>query len=305
VWMLKPDIGPFLQDSLADKVNLLTQRYGFDIAELFPLVGHLSEAIDVLDFVKSQCIQPDLFIRMVKGKEDLVRNVFHKNDIVYQVISPNTLALSNGTNLQKVTNIEGKYEVQDLSSQKTIDFIQANEGENWWDACAASGGKALMFLDKFPKTNLLVSDIRMSILRNLDERFDRAGIRTSYRKKILDLSQSVAHIMRSEKFDGIILDAPCSGSGTWGRIPEMIQQFTIEKLDKFVELQRKIASNVIPYLKTGGSLVYITCSVYQDENENVVRYLLDNFKLRLDKMEVIKGYHNKADSMFAARFIKE
>lgn len=304
VCVLQPKLADSLNEELRHKINILTKEYGFDIKDLFPLIDHISTDVAIDDFLISHFVQPDLFIRVKRGKGKLVHTVFEENEIPFTIITTNTLALPNGTNLQKVANLEGMYEVQDLSSQKTIDYIQVSEKQSWWDACAASGGKALMLLDKCPKSNLLVSDIRMSILRNLDERFEKAGITTPYRKKILDLSQPVDHILRDEKFDGIILDVPCSGSGTWGRTPEMIQQMGLEKLQSFTSLQRTISANAVPFLKEGGSLVYITCSVYKDENEDNVAYLLDKFDLRLEKMTVIKGYDNKADSMFAAHFIK-
>lgn len=160
-----------------------------------------------------------------------------------------------------------------------------------------------MFLDKYPNTNLLVSDIRLSILRNLNERFEHANVKAPKRQKIMDLTTDTQSILGDEKFDGIILDVPCSGSGTWGRTPEMIQHFSKEKLDEFTTLQKSIASNVIKHLKKGAPLVYMTCSVYAEENENMVRYLVDQFGLQIEKMELIKGYHNCADSMFAARLI--
>lgn len=305
VGLLNPALAASLSLDLKAKIAILTTEYNFSLEEVFPLTDEFSTDVAKGDFLESHFIQPDLFIRIRRGKEEVVKSAFENNDVVFTSLGAHTLALPNGTNLQKVLNLEGMYEVQDLSSQKTIEFIHPLANGNWWDACAASGGKALMVLDKFPETNLLVSDIRMSILRNLEDRFGKAEIRTAYRKKIIDLSQSADNILHAEEFDGILLDVPCSGSGTWGRTPEMIQQFGLEKLQSYSELQKTIATNAIPYLKKGASLVYITCSIYKQENEDVVQYIVDNFQLKLDKMELIKGYDNKADSMFAAHFIKE
>ena len=106
-------------------------------------------------------------------------------------------------------------------------------------------------------------------------------------------------------FDGILLDTPCSGSGTWGRTPEMLYFFEKYKIDNYVKLQKGIAANIIKYLKKDKPLIYMTCSVFKAENEAVVKYLTDNFDLKLERMELIKGYNNKADSMFVARLIKQ
>jgi 16S rRNA (cytosine967-C5)-methyltransferase len=67
-------------------------------------------------------------------------------------------------------------------------------------------------------------------------------------------------------------------------------------------LQKKIVSNAIPQLQKGGSFIYITCSVFRKENEEVVDFIKENFDLNLEEKEVLKGYDKKADTMFVARF---
>jgi 16S rRNA (cytosine967-C5)-methyltransferase len=300
-----PDLAEQISDPLNQKIQLVQSKVSFDINEIFPLLDHLSEDINKESFLRSHFVQPDLFIRAKRGHEDEVKFTLGQNDIAYKAFSANTLILPNGFRLQDFSKLEGKYEVQDLSSQKTIEFMDASANESWWDACAASGGKALMLLDKYPALNLFVSDIRLSILRNLNDRFDKAEVKAPRRQKILDLTADTTEILGKEEFDGIILDVPCSGSGTWGRTPEMIQQITEEKLQGFSALQKKITSNVVKHLRIGQPLVYMTCSVYADENEQVVHYLVDQFGFEIEKMELIKGYENKADSMFAARLIRK
>ena len=154
-----------------------------------------------------------------------------------------------------------------------------------------------------PSIELLVSDLRESVLLNLDERFRLAGIR-KYHKKELDLLRNNDQILHHYQFDGIILDAPCTGSGTWGRTPEMLTFFEERKINQFATIQKAIATNVIKYLKPGKPLVYITCSAFAAENEDVVNHLLETLPLTLEKMELIKGYQNNADTMFVARLIK-
>ena len=84
----------------------------------------------------------------------------------------------------------------------------------------------------------------------------------------------------------------------------MLRFFEPHKITFFHNLQRQIASNVVKYLKKGKPLIYITCSVFQQENEAVVDYLQQELGLKLETMELIKGYGDKADTMFAARLIK-
>jgi 16S rRNA (cytosine967-C5)-methyltransferase len=252
-------------------------------------------------------IQPDLYIRIHPEKEDIVISAISASPIPYRQIGKHTLALPNGTNLNSLfpedSFLVKPYEVQDLSSQQTLTYFKPNRYEHWWDACAASGGKSLLLFSEQPDIKLVVSDIRESVLDNLDERFINAGLRT-YQKKVLDLTQNADQVLHHYEFDGIILDAPCSGSGTWGRTPEMISQFADYKIQGFQNLQKTIASNVLKYLKPGKALIYITCSVFKEENEEVVNYLITEHGLIQDGMEVLKGYENKADTMFVARLMK-
>ncbi|HET8827901.1 MAG TPA: RsmB/NOP family class I SAM-dependent RNA methyltransferase, partial [Pelobium sp.] len=207
------------------------------------------------------------------------------------------------TKLDQVIADKGIYEVQDVSSQTVGEFFKPQKWDKWWDCCAASGGKSLLIHDEEPTVKLLVSDNRESILENLRERFSFAGIR-DYQRKILDLTQSQDLLLHDYEFDGIILDAPCSGSGTWGRTPEMITSFTETKLKFYTSLQRRISKNVVKYLKEGKPLIYITCSVFEAENEEQVNWLCKNFDLKVDSQKLIKGYRTKADTLFVARLIK-
>ncbi|MDM1293135.1 RsmB/NOP family class I SAM-dependent RNA methyltransferase [Sphingobacterium sp. N143] len=289
---------------LAEKLAFLEDEGMLTLNDLFPFHEHLSTEIDAKLFLKSQLVQPNLYIRVKQGKNNVVRALLEENQIPYSIIGEQTISLANGTSLQRFSALEGLIEVQDLSSQRTLDFMQPKQKEFWWDCCAASGGKSLLLMDACPTVNLFVSDLRMSILRNLDERFERAGIK-HYRKKILDLTKDPSPILGKEQFDGIILDAPCSGSGTWGRTPEMIRQFKTSKITEFSSLQKSIASHVAGHVKVGKPLVYITCSVFKAENEDVVQYIVDNFGFEIESMQTLKGYEVQADSMFVARLIKQ
>jgi 16S rRNA (cytosine967-C5)-methyltransferase len=116
---------------------------------------------------------------------------------------------------------------------------------------------------------------------------------------IIDLAGSKFDFQYSN-FDLIICDAPCTGSGTWSRTPEQLYYFREKKIDEYSSLQKKIVSNVIPHLANGGYLCYITCSVFKKENEIVVDFIQEKFNLEIIRIEVLKGYDKKADTMFAA-----
>jgi 16S rRNA (cytosine967-C5)-methyltransferase len=99
-----------------------------------------------------------------------------------------------------------------------------------------------------------------------------------------------------------VADVPCSGSGTWARTPEQISQFDERSIEDYSILQRKILSNLIPQLAPNGYLLYLTCSVFAQENEEKVNYLMQKHSLISVEKRMIKGYLHRADSMFAALF---
>lgn len=305
---LQPELYTHAYQSIGERVAYLEKSaYGFVLEDVYPFTPHLSSSIDSREFILSMFVQPDLFIRIHPGKESIVKSKLDLAEIKYNNVSNQTLSLPNGVKLDQIfpetTHETGVFEIQDLSSQYAGSYFKPRPYDYWWDSCAASGGKSLHLYHQEKSINLIVSDIRENILMNLDERFKRAGL-TNYKTKVLDLTKNPSLFMHSFIFDGIILDAPCTGSGTWGRSPELISQFDTKKIYSFQRLQRIIAGNVVKFLKPGKPLVYITCSVFREENEDNVEYLLKTFNLILEKQELIKGYDKKADSMFVARLIQ-
>lgn len=290
--------------SLQRKIALVKDRYSnFQLNDIYPLHSELSAEIAKEDFFTSFFKQPDLFIRVAAEDANEIERKLAEANIPVRVLNETALALPNGSKLEPILK-EGTYQVQDLSSQHTGVYFKPNKWDKWWDCCAASGGKTLLLHSLEPVLEFLVSDLRETVLMNLDERFRLAGIK-KYHKKELDLLKNNDQILHHYQFDGIILDAPCTGSGTWGRTPEMLSFFEERKISQFAAIQKAIVPNVIKYLKPGKPLIYITCSAFAAENEAVVQYLLDTLPLELENMELIKGYENNADTMFVARLIKK
>lgn len=297
----KPDWAACVAFAIDEKIDLIQKTYpDFKLEDVFPWSDKISADIDKQAFLKSFFVQPDLFIRVRNGYDHLVKAELTKAQIAFKDEGDGCYSMPNGTKLETIFPIQHWFEVQDYSSQQTAKYFKPQKWDAWWDACAASGGKSLLLHEEEPDIKLVVSDIRESILANLDERFRSAGL-VKYQRKQLDLTQNNDQALHDYEFDGIILDAPCSGSGTWGRTPEMIAQFESPKIDFFQRLQKTIATNVIKHLKPGKPLIYITCSVFKAENEDVVDYLTKECGLKLESIEVLKGYGHKADSMFVAR----
>jgi 16S rRNA (cytosine967-C5)-methyltransferase len=306
----RPEWNESINVSLAEKLSIIHHTHL--IPDIFPWHEELSNGIDYQKFCESFLIQPDLFLRLRPGNEEIVMKKLLNSNIKFRLIGDSCITLSNATKIDEVIQVNKEAVIQDYSSQQVGNFLQVPSTNlnphgfhptstiRVWDCCAASGGKSILVKDTLGNINLSVSDIRESILINLKKRFGEAGIK-KYESFAADFSSAFGH-RSPEKFDLIIADVPCTGSGTWGRSPEALSFFDTKEIETYSALQKKIISNVIPSLKGNGRLVYLTCSVFKGENEGMVDFILKNFSLELERMEVLTGYDKKADTMFAAAF---
>ncbi len=298
------------EEALSDRINFVQKNYpDFSLDDIFPWTHALSEGIDKQALLLSFFIQPDLYLRVRPGHEKSVNQKLVAAQIPYKQIGKHTLALPNGSKVDSILEMDKEAVVQDYNSQRVAEFFPQLKTQNTkpqtflWDCCAASGGKSILAYDHLSNIDLTVSDVRPSILKNLKERFERAGIK-KFSSSIADLSTSTFDI-RHSTFDILLCDAPCSGSGTWGRTPEQLYFFNEAEMHAYAALQKKIVQNILTAIKPGGFLLYITCSVFKVENEVMVDWLVNDQSLQLVRQEVLKGYAIKADSMFVALLQKK
>lgn len=298
---LKPEWNELITLPLNEKLNRLSAKE--EINNIFPFANELSKEIDKSLFNRSFLLQPYLYLRIRPGRKEKLKETLRKAGVYFELIEENCVLLMNSTKVDEIIELDRDAVVQDLNSQNVIQplqgLISADIRVDVWDCCAASGGKSILFHDHFPKAHLNVSDVRDSILVNLRNRFKRAGI-NNYDSFIADISSNRFSI--NKRFDVVICDAPCSGSGTWGRTPEQLRIFKREKIGYYADLQKNISTNAGKYVKKGGYFLYITCSVFQQENEEVVAYIQKSLPLQLVNMQYFKGYERKADTLFAALF---
>ena len=159
---------------------------------------------------------------------------------------------------------EGKIEVQDLGSQLVLAAVGIPPGERWLDACAGAGGRSLFLADAIGPTGRgAAHDIRMSALHALRERALRAGFRN------IDLTSQP-----SGTFDAVVVDAPCTGTGTWRRSPHLKWCTGPAEIAAAAQKQLELLKKFSAFVRPDGRLVYATCSVCRSENENVVTAFL-------------------------------
>ncbi|MBO9683024.1 MAG: Fmu (Sun) domain-containing protein [Flavisolibacter sp.] len=300
---LKPGWNEQILLPLSEKVTLLSVQE--EIKKIFPFRGEVSKEIELQSFTLSFLIQPDLYLKIRPGKKERVLRQLQNAGVQFTLLTDECIQLSNQSKVDEVVNIDEDVIIQDYNSQRTIELFQNHKPQTTnyklsaWDCCAASGGKSILFHGHFPLAQLTVSDVRESILINLQKRFKRAGIK-NYDHFVADVSS--AHFSIQKKFDLVICDAPCSGSGTWSRTPEQLKFFKKEKMEHYASLQKRIALNASKAVKKNGHFLYITCSVFEKENEEVVNFIQSNSAVQLKAMEYLKGYDKKADTLFAALF---
>jgi 16S rRNA (cytosine967-C5)-methyltransferase len=302
---LQPAWNESITASLNQKLSLLNIPAA--ALQIFTFNETLSEGINAAVFSISHLQQPDLFLRIRPQQKENVLKKLQAINFNYTLKNGNCIALSNNTKAQDVLTLNKEVVVQDESSQKVAEFLK----QCWlppgnikvWDCCAASGGKSILAKDVLHTIELTVSDIRETIIYNLQQRFKEAEIE-QYKSFVADIA-SPNFKPATSFYDLVIADVPCTGSGTWGRTPEQLVYFNEAKTAQYAWVQKNIACNVIASIKKDGYLLYITCSVFKKENEDNIVFLLKEFPLELIDMHTIIGYNNKADTMFAALLRKQ
>lgn len=192
---------------------------------------------------------------------------------------------------------DGKYEMQDEGSQIVAQLCAAKPGQKVIDFCAGAGGKTLAIAATMKnKGRILALDVSEKRLKEMPKRLARAGVHNV-----------TTHAMRDEKdpflkrhvgsADWVVVDAPCSGSGTWRRNPDLKWRFQLDDLQEIKALQQSILQSASRLCKPGGKLLYITCSIFPDENiHQVKQFVGNNSQFRVEHPGKLWNKHVHADA---------
>ncbi len=217
--------------------------------------------------------------------------------------SPHSIHFSHRSNFFGLPEFkEGFFEVQDEASQIVAFQVKASPGEHVLDYCAGSGGKTLAIAPLLQgKGKLYLHDIRPQILLEAKKRLRRAQIQNA---------QFLSHANPKKKrfygkMDWVLVDAPCSGSGTLRRSPDMKWNFLKSDLEDTAQKQREIFEEALAFVKPKGHIVYATCSVLPLENEKQIELFLKKFPVKLVG-EPFRSFPKKGamDGFFAATLQK-
>ncbi len=316
---------PIGERSLEDKCSTLNEWFKnqpeFEPLKITDLV--LSDFSAVVNPEKIEaCIsdmqqRPPTWMRSRTDPELLVEALADR-EIESRVHDHITAAVSveSGLSLQHILAPHaGQFVVQDIASQCVGLVCAPQKDGDWWDCCSGAGGKALHLIDLMRQNGkVLATDIRIPALKELKKRARRYGIR-SIRTQPFNAATDEPF---TKTFDGVLVDAPCSGWGTWNRNPDARWRTSKRDVVQCANRQLKILSNAIWCVKPGGILVYAVCTYTQPETEEVVMNFLDqhpNFKLdpftnpltgeMTNGQMQIWPWEGPGDGMFIARFIKD
>ncbi len=263
---------PPLPASPADQAALLTPRLGQPLTaeQLFP-DWLASEAPSLTGPARDILLsRPPLWLRLQTSDPVAIDTWLGVEGIPFRrhPLQPDARALLIETDVARSPLHEaGAFEVQDLGSQLILALAAPAPGTRWLDACAGAGGKTLQLARLVgPSGKVDATDIRTEALAELRARASRAAL--------TNIATLTAPPTADRRYDGVLVDAPCSGSGTWRRSPHLRWQTVAADLRRHHERQLAILSANAAHVRPGGRLVYATCSLARIENEGTVAAFL-------------------------------
>jgi 16S rRNA (cytosine967-C5)-methyltransferase len=205
---------------------------------------------------------------------------------------------------------EGWVTVQDASAQGCMTWLTPQNGERILDLCAAPGGKTTHILEVAPLASVMAVDIDEQRLSRVYDNLKRLGMKAEVKQGD---GRTPAQWCGDTQFDRILLDAPCSATGVIRRHPDIKWLRRDRDIKELAQLQSEILDAIWPHLKTGGTLVYATCSVLPEENSQQISAFLKrtpNARLQLTGTPEQPGKQNlpgaeEGDGFFYAKLIKE
>lgn len=232
-------------------------------------------------FLENSFKNPPLYIKIntLKNSKDTILSRLAEEGIVLEKTNNQNCYLAKGINNIEKTSVykEGLIFVQDFSSAFCVEALKVKSGMRVLDCCAAPGGKTFsLAINMNDEGEIVSSDIHSHRVNLIEKGADRLGLSVVKPKT----NDATVFDETLGEFDRVLCDVPCSGIGVIRRKPE-IKYKALEECAALPELQLKILTNASKYLKKGGRLIYSTCTLLKEENEEVVsRFLKDNTDFR-------------------------
>ena len=263
-----------LRDQIAQAAELArrgAQKFGDEELITKSVPGWLSQTMDVrATFARALQSRPKLWLRARKGQGiELAQRLGHcKPSSV-----PDAIEYAGKEDLfQRPEFKGGEFEIQDINSQMVSRIADPRPGETWWDACAGEGGKTLHLSALMDNKGLIWASDRTSW--RLDKLKRRAARARVFNYRVAPWNGDT-RLPTKTKFDGVLIDAPCSGVGTWQRNPHARWTTTANDAIELAETQKKLLSNAVSAVKPGGKLVYAVCTMTRAETSEIAQWFTE------------------------------
>lgn len=222
-------------------------------------------------------------VNNLKSSYEEIKNVLDSNNISYSNISwyKDAFILESAFDIRKLSiYLEGKIYIQSLSSMIPVIILNPLENESILDMAAAPGSKTTMIASiSGNKVRIMANEKDKIRCERLKYNIDKQGV-----KNVTVINCDALKLDEFFRFDKILLDAPCSGSGTINE--ESIKYFSEKLVNNSSMLQLSLLKKAISLLKVGGELVYSTCSILKEENENILKEVLKDDRVVLERIDL-------------------
>jgi 16S rRNA (cytosine967-C5)-methyltransferase len=218
-------------------------------------------------------VQPPLTLRVntaIMCRESYAEQLTQQGiEFSLPVYAPQAITLHGAGSVTDLPGfLEGVVSVQDASAQIAAQLLANPAHQHVLDACAAPGGKTCHLAELMPNAQIVASDSNAQRLKRVTENVNRLKL-TNVSLACLDASQA-SQSLNGKLFDAILADVPCSASGVTRRNPDIKVLRQPEDLQRFADQQKAIVAGLWPLLKPGGELLYVTCSIFSEENDQVI-----------------------------------
>ena len=287
---------------LKDDIQRISVTNSMPIWIIEELAKQLGDIKKVEEIAINSNLRPHLSIRInnlktAKNKnieQELIKKLEEKNIEVKQGLLEDFLILKNAKNIENMEEFrQGLFTIQDETAGLIPIILNPNKTDLILDACSSPGGKTTYLAEMMENQGIIEAwDIHEHRTKLVENNARRLGI-TNIETKVNDAT--IYDETYKEKFDKILLDVPCLGLGVLKRKPDIKWQKSKEDVEEITKTQKQILENCSQYLKKGGELVYSTCSILKEENENIINNFLkvhENFykeKINIEENKKIKN----------------
>jgi 16S rRNA (cytosine967-C5)-methyltransferase len=258
---------------------------------------------DAEAFARANNRVPPTAFRLVGGDQSQIINRLTEAGATIELskVAQEASRVSGAAALVRELAAEGKIYLQDEASQLVAQTVDLKAGETALDLCAAPGGKTTLMAQQAEDRALIVASDRSEKRLDTVTKIRASHNLTSIRSVLLDAAQPLP--FENSVFDRILVDAPCSGTGTLRRNPEIRWRISEADIHELAAKQKLFLKNATRVLKPGGQLVYSTCSVEREENEAVVRDFLQNNR-SFEQLQTRRTWPHRegTDGFFIASF---